>query len=102
MDILNNTLNESKELLEKELNRGLLKRENEDIMRDIISALEGYISALAEKVLLTRKKALTQLKNHLTPMLKLLISLLMTQRLSLTTCLSLLKTYSAETKKCLL
>lgn len=62
MDILNNALNERKELLEKELNRGLLKRENEDIMRDIISALEGYISALAEKGITDKKKGFAAVK----------------------------------------
>ena len=62
MEILNKTLNERKEILEKELNRGLLKRENEDIMRDIISALEGYISALAEKGITDKKKGFAAVK----------------------------------------
>ena len=62
MEILNFALIERKEMLEKEISKGLLKRETEEIMRDIIADLEMYISELANKGITDKKKGFAFVK----------------------------------------
>ncbi|MCJ7856425.1 AAA family ATPase [Lachnospiraceae bacterium NSJ-143] len=62
IDILGAVLAQRKAILEKELSKGLLRREDEYIMRDIIASFEGYISALAEKGITDKKKGFAAVK----------------------------------------
>ena len=60
--IVKESLEESQASLAKEISKGLLSRQREYIMRDVIECLEGYISMLAEKGLTDKKKGFAAIK----------------------------------------
>ena len=62
IEIVKGTLDIRKKQLEKEISKGLLGRQREYIMRDVIDSLENYVSMLAQKGLTDKKKGFTAVK----------------------------------------
>ncbi|MCI1960105.1 MAG: AAA family ATPase [Clostridia bacterium] len=62
--ILKEKTDERKEILKKELKRGLIKKQDESIMREIISRLEDYTAKLAEKGITENKKGFALIKKN--------------------------------------
>ncbi|MCI1930294.1 MAG: hypothetical protein LKJ13_01210, partial [Clostridia bacterium] len=55
---------ERKEILKKEIKRGLIKKQDESIMREIISRLEDYTAKLAEEGITENKKGFALIKKN--------------------------------------
>ena len=62
LQILKSKTDENKETLRKELKRGLIKKQDEYILCEIISRLEGYTASIAEKGLTDSKKGFAAIK----------------------------------------